>query len=109
MCLHAPARAACRSGSTPGCRRAPAAFASASATVKYAAKHSGATSVRVDVSRRDDLLSVRVADDGIGGADPDGEGITGLRRRVEAHDGHLSVDSTPGRGTILTAELPCGS
>ena len=86
-----------------------AAYFTVAEALANAAKHSGATSVRIDVSRRDDLLSVRVADDGIGGADPDGEGITGLRRRVEAHDGRLSVDSPPGRGTILTAELPCGS
>ena len=97
----------------PGGRLDPALEAAAYFTVAEAlanaAKHSGATSVRIDVSRRDDLLSVRVADDGVGGADPDGEGLTGLRRRVEAHDGPLTVDSPPGRGTILTAELPCGS
>jgi signal transduction histidine kinase len=86
-----------------------AAYFTVAEALANAAKHSGATSVRVDLSRRDDLLSVRVADDGIGGADPGGEGLTGLRRRVEAHDGRLVVDSPPGRGTILTAELPCGS
>jgi len=86
-----------------------AAYFTVAEALANAAKHSGATSVRIDVARRDDLLSVRVADDGIGGADPDGEGLIGLRRRVEAHDGRLVVDSPPGRGTILTAELPCGS
>jgi signal transduction histidine kinase len=73
-----------------------------------AAKHSGATSVRVDVTHRPGLLTVRVADDGAGAADPGGEGLTGLRRRVEAHDGRLAIDSPPGEGTTLTAELPCG-
>jgi signal transduction histidine kinase len=96
-----------------GGRLDPALEAAAYFTVAEAlantAKHSGATSVRVDVARRDDLLTVRVADDGVGGADPAGEGLTGLRRRVEAHDGRLVLDSPPGRGTILTAELPCGS
>jgi signal transduction histidine kinase len=86
-----------------------AAYFTVAEALANAAKHSGATSVRIDVARRDDLLSVRVADDGIGGADPGGEGLTGLRRRVEAHDGRLVLDSPPGRGTILTAELPCGS
>ena len=86
-----------------------AAYFTVAESLTNAAKHSGASSVRVNVSRRDDLLSVRVADDGVGGADPDGEGLTGLRRRVEAHDGRLVVNSPPGRGTILTAELPCGS
>ena len=86
-----------------------AAYFTVAEALANAAKHSGATSVRVDVSRRGELLSLRVADDGIGGADPDGEGLTGLRRRLEAHDGRLGVESLPGRGTILTAELPCGS
>jgi signal transduction histidine kinase len=86
-----------------------AAYFTVAEALANAAKHSGATSVRIDVTRRDDRLSLRVADDGIGGADPDGEGLTGLRRRLEAHDGRLGVESLPGRGTILTAELPCGS
>jgi signal transduction histidine kinase len=86
-----------------------AAYFTAAEALANAAKHSGATSVRVDVSRRGDRLSVRVADDGVGGADHGGEGLTGLRRRLEAHDGTLAVASPPGRGTILTAELPCGS
>jgi signal transduction histidine kinase len=74
-----------------------------------AAKHSGASAVRVDVARGERLLTVRVSDDGVGGAHPEGEGLTGLRRRVEAHDGRLSVQSPAGGGTTLTAELPCGS
>ena len=86
-----------------------AAYFTVAEALANAAKHSAGTSVRIDVARRDDLLTVRVADDGIGGADPDGEGLTGLRRRVEAHDGRLVLDSPPGRGTVLTAELPCGS
>jgi signal transduction histidine kinase len=52
---------------------------------------------------------VEVDDDGAGGADPAGGGLTGLRRRVEALDGRLSVFSPPGGGTHLRAELPCGS
>jgi signal transduction histidine kinase len=50
-----------------------------------------------------------VADDGRGGADPSGGGLTGLRRRVEALDGTLTVDSPAGGPTILRAELPCAS
>ena len=52
---------------------------------------------------------MEVEDDGAGGADPDGGGLTGLRRRVEALDGRLEVDSPAGGGTRLRAELPCGS
>jgi signal transduction histidine kinase len=74
-----------------------------------AAKHSGARQVRVGVRRAEGRLVIRVADDGAGGADASGQGLTGLRRRIEAHDGRLSVDSPRGHGTLLTAELPCGS
>ena len=61
------------------------------------------------LARRDDALVVEVADDGSGGADPQGSGLLGLRRRVEALDGTLPVVSPPGGGTTLHAELPCGS
>jgi len=51
---------------------------------------------------------VRVADDGVGGADPGaGSGLRGLRDRVEALDGRFSVVSPPGEGTTITAEIPC--
>jgi len=53
---------------------------------------------------------VSVADDGVGGATVDrGSGLIGLSDRVAARGGSLRVDSVPGRGTRLTAELPCAS
>jgi signal transduction histidine kinase len=74
-----------------------------------AAKHSAAERVRVRVARVGDRLLIEVADDGRGGADPAGEGLLGLRRRVEALDGRLEVADGPDGGTIVRAELPCGS
>ena len=56
-----------------------------------------------------DQLVVEVTDDGPGGADPDGGGLTGLRHRVEALDGTLTITSPPGGPTTIHAELPCGS
>jgi len=51
---------------------------------------------------------VRVADDGVGGADPDnGSGLHGLADRVAALDGRLEVDSPQGRGTTVQAVIPC--
>ncbi len=48
-----------------------------------------------------------VSDDGVGGADPaGGSGLHGLAARVEALNGHLDIDSEPGRGTRITAEIP---
>jgi signal transduction histidine kinase len=72
------------------------------------AKHGRGAPARVRVQRVGDDLVIDVADDGPGGADPDGGGLTGLRHRVEALDGTLTVTSPPGGGTIVRAELPCG-
>lgn len=72
-----------------------------------AVKHAGASSVRIEVRRAGPAVRVRVTDDGAGGADPDGGGLAGLRRRVAALDGRFAVASPPGRGTVVEAELPC--
>src|SRR4051794_35814285 len=74
------------------------------------AKHSRARHATVTVRREGDRLMVLVRDDGIGGAEAsEGSGITGIRRRIEAHDGRLTLTSPPGGPTTLQAELPCGS
>jgi signal transduction histidine kinase len=71
------------------------------------AKYAGAESARVTLAIEHGVLRVIVADDGCGGADPDaGTGLHGLRDRVDALDGTLTVDSPPGVGTTLTAEIP---
>ena len=70
---------------------------------KYA--HASQASVRLETG--DGVLTVEVADDGAGGADPaGGSGLRGLVDRVEALGGRLRIDSPPGRGTRLTAQLP---
>ena len=63
----------------------------------------------VDVRREQGRLEVAVSDDGAGGADATGGGLTGLRRRVEALDGTLEVSSPEGGPTMVRAELPCAS
>jgi len=73
-------------------------------------KYARATAASVRVSRTATGLSVEIADDGVGGADAArGSGLHGLADRVEALDGHLRVTSPPGAGTVVSAELPCGS
>jgi signal transduction histidine kinase len=73
-------------------------------------KHSGATSATVSVRRERDRLLLRVDDDGHGGADEGrGSGLVGIRRRVEAYDGELSLTSPAGGPTTMRVELPCGS
>jgi len=75
-----------------------------------AIKYSGATAVVVSAQRSNGHLIVRVSDDGVGGAvDRLGGGLRGLHDRVAAYGGSLHVESAPYSGTILTAELPCGS
>ncbi len=73
------------------------------------AKHAAGAPAHVRVTLDgDDTLVLEIADEGPGGADPAGSGLTGLRSRVEALDGTLSVTSPPGGGTTIRAELPCG-
>ncbi|MFF0296272.1 sensor histidine kinase [Kitasatospora sp. NPDC004614] len=85
-----------------------AAYFVVSECVTNAAKHSAANTVEVVVGRDGARLTVRVEDDGRGGADPAGGGLSGLRGRVAALDGTLHVHSPAGGPTVVTAELPCG-
>jgi signal transduction histidine kinase len=71
-----------------------------------AAKHSRADQVLIDARIVDGSLVVEVADDGVGGADPEGTGLRGLADRVAAAGGRLVLASPPGGGTRLTADLP---
>ena len=72
------------------------------------AKHGAGVGARVAVDGDADRVVVQVSDDGPGGADPAGSGLTGLKHRVEALDGELEIISGPG-GTTIRAVLPCGS
>jgi signal transduction histidine kinase len=92
-------------------RAAPAVEAIAYFVVAEAltnvAKHSGATRARLEVKVEGPELVIEVSDNGRGGANVDGTGITGLRDRVRAVDGMLMVVSPAGEGTTLRVELPC--
>jgi signal transduction histidine kinase len=74
-----------------------------------ATKHSEAKRVDIRMRREGDMLTIEVADDGVGGADPHGSGLSGLRRRIEALDGTLRVASPAGGPTLIRADMPCGS
>jgi signal transduction histidine kinase len=74
------------------------------------AKYASADVVSVTVERGNGCALIEVADDGVGGADPaNGSGLRGLSDRVAALGGTLAVDSPPGHGTRLRAEIPCVS
>ena len=71
------------------------------------AKHAQATQAKVDMTVAEDVLKFEITDDGRGGADPSaGSGILGLRDRAEAVGGTLFVISPPGKGTVVTAQIP---
>jgi signal transduction histidine kinase len=74
-----------------------------------AVKHSRARELAVRAWQDGDQLRIEVADDGIGGATLGlGSGLSGLVDRLDALGGHLRIDSPPGEGTLVAAELPCG-
>jgi signal transduction histidine kinase len=73
-------------------------------------KHAGASRVSVLLVRSGASATVVIEDDGQG-FDPadlreDGMGIIGMRERVELHEGRLTLESTPGSGATLVAEVP---
>ncbi|AEV81029.1 histidine kinase [Actinoplanes sp. SE50] len=73
------------------------------------AKHAAATRADVVVRQQPGGLTLAVADDGRGGADPvRGTGLRGLRQRVESVDGTLSIASPAGGPTSIRVSLPCG-
>jgi signal transduction histidine kinase len=74
-----------------------------------AVKHARATGVEVLVSTRNGSATVEVRDDGAGGADVRGGGLRGLADRVDALGGRLHLESPPGAGTSLRAEIPLTS
>ena len=87
-----------------------AAYFVACEALANVAKYSLATEASVRVLRRNGVAVIQITDDGVGGADETaGSGLQGLADRVAALDGTLRILSPPGEGTVVTAELPCGS
>ena len=84
-----------------------AAYYVAAEGIANAVKHAEASSVTIAVEGDHDHVVVEIADDGRGGASLDGSGLRGLRDRVEALDGTLTIVSPTSAGTSVRAELPC--
>jgi PAS domain S-box-containing protein len=84
-----------------------AAYYVVSEALTNAAKHSGGSTVRVEVESTDSALRVAIEDDGSGGAEASaGSGLIGLIDRVEALGGRLTIESPHGRGTLVSVALP---
>lgn len=99
-------------GLTIPSRLEPTVFRLVQESLNNAAKHAEATRVWVALQRVEGnaTLSLLVRDDGCG-FDPDeitssGLGLNQMRERVTAVGGTLQVDSKPGEGTIVIAQLP---
>lgn len=102
-----PVEVAVPPGRFPPAIEAAAYFVCAE-SLTNAAKHANASRARIRIAHGNGQLTVVVADDGVGGADPSrSSGLRGLADRVEALGGSLAVDSPPGSGTRVMAELPC--
>jgi signal transduction histidine kinase len=84
-----------------------AAYYAVAETLTNTTKHAEASRIDVTVEPREGRLWVRVRDDGVGGADPAcGSGLVGLKDRIEAFGGTMTLDSPSGGGTTLVAQLP---
>jgi signal transduction histidine kinase len=71
-----------------------------------AAKHSGGSAVSLQLDQDGEQLRLMIADDGVGGAQITGSGLSGLAQRLSNVDGQLKVASPLGGPTVLTVELP---
>lgn len=87
-----------------------AAYFVVSEALVNVAKHAMATYALVDLSYERKVLTVKVSDNGVGGAQlAKGHGLVGLADRVRGVDGVLNVTSPPGGPTEVVAEIACGS
>ncbi len=86
-----------------------AAYYCAAEALTNAAKHARAEVATIEATLDGETLHLSVSDDGVGGATAGtGSGLMGLRDRVEALSGSLTVASEPGAGTRITATIPVG-
>ena len=73
-------------------------------------KHANAHNVSIVLTRRDGSVSALVEDDGRGFSPDktpgDGLGLTGMRERMSLLGGSLRIESAPGAGSTLVAEVP---
>jgi signal transduction histidine kinase len=84
-----------------------AAYYVVSEALTNVAKYAQASLVRVEVHAGAAVILLMVRDDGVGGADPSrGSGLVGLKDRVEALGGTITITGGPGEGTSVTARIP---
>jgi PAS domain S-box-containing protein len=69
-------------------------------------KHARASAATVVARVHDGTLRIRVQDDGVGGARPDGHGLLGLADRLAVLGGRLVVETPADGGTLIAADIP---
>ena len=85
-----------------------AAYFAVAEALTNMSRHSGAHTGSVSLRHADGVLTMVVADDGAGAADPEaGTGLRGIERRLAAFDGTMILSSPAGGPTVITMELPC--
>jgi signal transduction histidine kinase len=96
----------------PATRLSPAveatAYYVACEALANAVKHAQASNVTVIVQIDGAELSMAIADDGVGGAQAAGRGLSNITDRVGAFDGEVTVVSPAGAGTRVEVRIPCG-
>jgi two-component system, NarL family, sensor histidine kinase DevS len=75
-------------------------------------KHANARHISVSLARRESSVAAVIEDDGAGfdqrTVSEDGVGLLGMRERLALLDGRLEIESRPGAGTTVVAEVPLG-
>jgi signal transduction histidine kinase len=79
-------------------------------------KHSGAHHAKIELEFRPETVVLRVEDDGVGftphqrpGSGDGHFGLLGISERAKRLNGRIQLDSAPGQGTRLVAEIPTGA
>lgn len=86
-----------------------ALFRVAQEALANATEHGRPDTVEVRISKRAGVISLSVVDDGVGfdpEAETDGHGLHGIEERIALLEGELAVNSAPGRGTSIEAQVP---
>ena len=92
-------------------KRATALFRIVQESLSNIMRHAKASHVQIGMQRRDGMLLVNIADDGIGlapdsGNKPRGFGLVGIEERILALGGTFSIANNPGAGMALTLSIP---
>ena len=91
-------------------RQEHAAYRIARESLRNAARHAGATTLRLELQISSTHLDLRITDDGRGfdpaATAPDRFGLRGMRERAAALGGAVLIDGRPGKGTTVSLRLP---